>query len=111
MATLTVQNSAVSGLEATKNAADAAGDKFSNDGNIIAIIENGDASDHTATFQTARSIGGLAIADPAITVTAGEERIVGPFDPALFNDSDGYVNISYDAVTSVTIQLIRVRPA
>lgn len=97
------------GLEATKNAAAGGGDVFVNDGNIVIIVENGSAGDITVTATSTGTVQGLAIADPAIVVTAGEERMIGPFDPAIFNNSSGQVALTYSGVTSLTVQVIRVR--
>lgn len=109
MATLAVQNISISGLEATKTACAGGGDVFPNDGNTMIIIENGSGGDITVTATTSKSIQGLAVADAAVVVTAGEERAIGLFDPALFNNSSGQVALTYSGVTSLTVQVIRVR--
>lgn len=109
MATLAVQDIAIGGLEATKNSCAGGGDVFPNDGNIMIIVENGSAGDLTVTATTSQTVQGLAVADSAIVVTAGEERAIGLFDPALFNNSSGQVALTYSGVTSLTVQVIRVR--
>jgi alanine dehydrogenase len=109
MATLAVQNITITGLEATKIACNAGGDVFPNDGNTMIILENGSGGDITVTAATAQSIQGLAVADASIVVQAGEERSCGLFDPALFNNSSGQVALTYSGVSSLTVQVIRVR--
>jgi len=42
-----------------------------------------------------------------IAVAAGAEKIIGPFDPRYFTDSNGFLNLSYSAVTSVTVAVIQ----
>ena len=108
MATLSVENAVITGLEATMNACAGGGDEFVNDGNVIAYIENGSGGDITVTFATPKTVEGLAVADAAVVVTAAEARFVGPFDPAVFNDSAGKVQVTYSGVTSLTMALVRV---
>ena len=49
----------------------------------------------------------LAVADRTVSIPAGEERMVGPFQAATYNDSGGLVQLTYDGVTSVTIAIIK----
>ncbi len=104
---ITPQTCVISGLEATYAAGDATNDHSlaNGRGDIILHIVNGGGGDCIATIITpATANQGLTIEDPAITVTAGEERFIGPFDPALFNQSDGSgVWIDLDIDTSVTL--------
>lgn len=116
MATLTVQNASLDGLEPTYAAADAAGDEFSGQETGLAVtarvllhVKNGDASPHTVTVasQVDTPPAGTAAADKVVSIPAGEERIIGRF-PAGLVDADGLVHVTYDAVTSVTVAAIRV---
>lgn len=86
-------------------AAAAAGDKFLNDGGQLLYIKNGGGSTITLTLD-AQTVGGLTITDPTVSVLAGAEKIVGPFPPAYFTDSTGYLNLSYSSTTSVTVAVI-----
>jgi hypothetical protein len=111
MATLTVQQIALTGLEATYSAATATtGDKFTPGDTTFIDVVNGGGSDITATITTPNtSIGGAAIADLAITVTAGERRHIGPFPREHFADpSDGLAKVVCSAVTSVTIAALKI---
>jgi hypothetical protein len=45
--------------------------------------------------------------NPTVSITAGQEKIIGPFDPRYFTDSSGFLNLSYSAVTSVTVAVIQ----
>lgn len=107
MALLTAENISISGLEATYSAV-AASDTFSNTGDIIIHVVNGDASDNTVTVVTPKTVAGLAVADVSVTVTAGESRFIGPFDPAVFNNGSGIVTVQHSNTTSNTIALIRI---
>lgn len=108
MAELTVQNIVVTGLEATFASAAGGGDTFRNDGKTLLEVVNGSGADITVTITTPATAGGIAIDNPAIVVTAGERRHIGPFEPALFNNSSGLVAITYSGVTSLTIAALRL---
>ena len=111
MATLTVQQIALSGLEATFSSATAStGDKFLPGDTTFIEVVNGGGSDITATITTqTTSIGGAAVADIAVTVTAGERRHIGPFPKEYFAaSSDGLAVVVCSAVTSVTIAAIKI---
>lgn len=111
MATLTVQTIArESGLgttDPTYAAADVAGDEFANpSGRTFFHIKNGDGSPHTVTFDSIEACSQGGDHDLAVVVAAGEERMIGPFPTARWNDGSGLVQVSYDAVTSVTVAAI-----
>ena len=105
-----VEDSVVTGLEATYNAATDTpdGDGFLNDGDIIVHVKNGSGGDIVLTVPTPAKAGGMEIADQVITITAGEERFVGPFPTAYFNQTDGQVYLDWASVTSLTFALVRV---
>ncbi|MEA3250145.1 MAG: hypothetical protein U9Q35_00975 [Pseudomonadota bacterium] len=109
MATLTVQKSSIDGIAPTYAAADIAGDEFAWGRSAFLHVKNGDAASHTVTIAsqvTARP--GIAPADIAVAVPAGEERIIGPFTEGAFKDGNGSVQVGYDAVASVTVAAISV---
>lgn len=108
MAELTVQEIVITGLEATAASAAGGGDTFKNDGKTFFRAINGSGGDITLTFTTPGKVGGVAIADPTVVVTAGETREVGPFEPSIFNNSSGLVAVSYSGVTSLTVAAIRL---
>ena len=114
MAVLSVQPVSLSGLEANYANAAGGGDQFVNDGNTFFHVKNGDASDKTVTFNAqptsvqTQQYGDLPVSDRAVTVTAGEERFVGPFPAALFNNASGRVEVSYSGVTDVTVAAIKL---
>ncbi len=86
------------------------GDQFLNDGKTILYLKNTNAVTRTVTIATSGSIGGLAIADVAIAVVQNAEVIVGPFDPRLFNDANGYIQLTYSAVaTLLTVSAIQLQ--
>ena len=108
MATLTAQEIDRDGLNPSFAACDAAGDEFANLGVEFIHVKNGDVSAHTVTIETSRTVDGLAVADRDVAIPAGEERLIGPFPKQTYDDADGKVQLTYDAVTSVTIAVIKV---
>ena len=107
MATITVQTISQTGLEATYAAAND-GDVFPNTGQEALQVINGSGGDIVATITPSRptkntpGLGDMTKTTVTVTITAGEERFIGPFEPLLFNNSSGQVTINYDGVTSLT---------
>lgn len=108
MAVLTEQQILVTGLEATYAAAAALGDSFSNTGKQYLHVKNGGGSPITVTIDDPNSVsptGATAFnADVAVVVTNAEERLIGPFPTSRFSST---VAVSYSAVTSVTVAVLR----
>lgn len=108
MATLSVENISLTGLNATYNAVSAS-DEFPNtSGRIFIHVKNGDASANTVSITTPKTFEGLAVADAGGSVPAGEDRFFGPFKPGLFNDSSGNVTVTHSNTTANTIAVLRV---
>lgn len=108
MATLSVDSLDITGLNATYVAADVAGDAIPWSATAFLHVVNGDTVSHTATIASQFAARpGVAPADIAVAIPAGEERFIGPFDRNLFRNSDGNVAVSYDAVTGITVAAIK----
>lgn len=108
MATLTVQSITRTGLNPTYAAASALGYQVANNGRVFLHVKNGSASAHTVTIESQVSTPppGTSVSDVAVSVPAGAERMIGPFPPNAFNDADKYMQITYSAVTSLTVAAI-----
>jgi len=104
---LTVQTMTSAGLEATFTAANADGNFFENNGRTFIWIKNGDVSDHSIVIDSPGACDQGFYHDVTVVVAAGEERLIGPFTTARFNDTNGNVNVTYSAVTSVTIAVVK----
>jgi len=105
MATLAVVTPTIAGATFAGATAAAGGDVFPNNGKTFFYIKNGDASSHTVTITPQNTLGaGYTISPIAVVVTAGVEKIIGPFDPQYFNNGNGQAVVTYDAVTSVTVK-------
>src|SRR5579871_3542212 len=106
-ATLTVSTIGRTGQDLTSIAvaADAGkSDKFLNTGSQFFYCNNAGGSPITLTltYGTGGTIDGQTLPNRTITVTNGHSVLVGPFPTNLYNDANGYMNVSYSAVTSVT---------
>lgn len=108
MADLTVQKTNKGGLTPVFTSADSLGDSFSNSGDAVLYVKNGDTTDKTVTIDSQRPCDQGFDHDLTVTVSAGSEEMIGPFNSYRFNDDSNKVNVSYDAVTSVTVAVIKL---
>lgn len=106
MASLTVQQIALTGLEPSLVAADSGGDEFTAGPSTFLRVDNADASPHTATVDSTEDCDQGFDHDVAVAVPAGETRLIGPLSRRRFGDGSGNVQVTYDAVTSVTVAAI-----
>lgn len=109
MAALTVAQLTADGVVTAMVAAAGGGDSFANTGDQIFEVNNGSGGSITVTIVTPATVGGRAVADVAAAVPAGQRWRFGPFDPALFNDATGSVQVTYSGVTTLTVQAFRAR--
>lgn len=114
--TLTTANAYAGGildLDAAAVAVDASnGNQFANDGRTRLYVKNGSGSPLTVTYNipsTIRSLSG-AITTITKTVAAGKVAVLGPFNPALFNQTTGYVQVSWSAGTTITALAFNENP-
>lgn len=108
-ASLSVQKIARSGLEPSYTAAEVDGNSFANPGleQRILHVKNG-ATAVVVTCKTPRQVDGLDVAELAVTVPAGEERMIGPFPTKTFTQGDGTVHVDYDDVSNVTVAVLGI---
>ena len=105
---ITYQQIVRTGLKETLEAANTDGNKFANDGMMFVHVKNGAGAPINVTIQTPGTVDGLAIAEQVVAVTNAEERLIGPFPPGIYNQSDGYVYVDYSAVTTITVSVLRL---
>jgi hypothetical protein len=91
-------------------AAAGGGDTFTPDRDTFLHVKNGSGGAITVTVVTPRADAlGNAIADNAVSVPAGQERMLGPYPAEHYADpADGLADITYSGVTSLTIGVFRV---
>lgn len=78
-----------------------------NSGRVFIYVKNVAAGgDCVVTVATPNTIGGLAISDQAVTISDGEEAMIGPFPPHLYNDGDGDITVTFSEITGVTIAVL-----
>ena len=73
------------------------GHKFSNDGHVFVHVHNTSTNAPNAVFLASGTFKGeaLTVANETVAMASGVDKICGPFNPDLFNDADGNVNIYY----------------
>ncbi len=98
------------GTDLVGTAADVAGDTWVNGGNDYVVIKNSAVGSINVTLniQAAAADGALGtITDPVVAVGAGVTKVIGPFPPGMYNDANGIAGITYSAVVTVTVTVIR----
>jgi len=95
------------GLTPAYTSCSGGGDVFPNAGNEVIHIKNGHSGAQTVTIVSQSTVDGLAVADRAIAIPAGEERFIGPFPQGTYNNSSGQVELTYSGVTSLTIAVLK----
>ena len=68
---------------------------FRNNGRVLLYLDGDTAG--TATISTPNNVDSLAIADLTAAVTAGDIRIVGPFPQDVYNNENGYAQVTVSA--------------
>lgn len=92
------------GVVAALTAANVDGHSVVHRENLFLCVLNGSGSPITVTVQTPKTVGGLAVADRAITVAAGASAYISLDNADLYRQSDGAVYVDFSAVTTVTVQ-------
>ena len=108
MATITVQEITRTGLEMTTEGCVGGGDEFVNVDGAFVFIKNASGADKTVRFTIQKLVDGEIPPKKSVVVTLAEERRIGPFPTDIYNDADGKVQITYTAVTDLTIAVMKV---
>lgn len=108
MATLNVQDIVLTGLAPSYAAASATGDDFVNDGRTFLHVKNGGTVSIDVTVDSVVPCNQGFNHDVIVSIAAGAEKMVGPFDVERFNDSDRKVKVTYSDVTSVTVAALHL---
>ncbi len=80
-----------------------------NNGRVLLHFIKTGANPATITIVTPKTVGGLAVAERTFVVdaTTGVE-FAGPFDPEIYNDTSGDMDISTSEDTAITVQAIQM---
>jgi hypothetical protein len=108
MGTLAAQVIVLAGVTPSLAAASAGGDQWANTGREYLHIKNAGGSSIDVTVNSQKTCNQGFDHDVTVAVPNGEERLVGPFPKERFNDENGYAQVSYSDVTSVTIGVFRL---
>lgn len=109
MATLTVQQLVEAGITPSFANAAAGGDTFPWALSAFVHVKNGDTVSHTVTVTShAKPSFGEQKKDLSVSVGAGAEKLIGPLHGPAYRNTDGDIELSYDAVTSVTVAALKV---
>lgn len=110
MATLTVAQIERGGVVHTLGSAAAGGDVFKNTGHEFLVVRNANgASTRTVTFAITQVVDGITPAGKAVTLALSTTRMIGPFPPEIYNNSDGNVSVTYsDSAADITVQAMRL---
>ncbi len=105
MALIAAQQIPVTGVVPTFAAASGGGDTIKPGDDLVLLVKNADSGSHSVTLVRPGSEYGQANPDVVVAVAAGTTAFVKV--PREFADTDGLVHVTYTAVTSVTVALIR----
>lgn len=112
MATLTTQVITRAGVVITPVSAAGAGDAMACGSGMMLEVVNGGGSSCTVTINVPASRTyepNVAITSPAIAVTNGTTKWIGPIDAQTFADpTTGLASITYSTVASVTVAAVQL---
>jgi hypothetical protein len=109
MAALSNQEVKRAGLKPAYASANGGGDTFEPGENVYLHAKNGSEASITVTIVTPGKVIGADIADVAVAIPGGEERMIGPFPSRHFADpTTGKASITYSGVTSLTIAALEL---
>ena len=87
----------------------ALGDQMLNDGRTLLYFHNTNGgTTYNITLATGATVAGMPIGDIAFSIAPSVIKVIGPFAPRYWNDANGYVQITYDAITDLKVRAIRV---
>lgn len=108
MALLSYQQAAAVGADIALAAAAGGGDTVAPRADGIVLVRNGSGAEITVTVVVPGSQYGKARPDITKAVAAGAFAAFGPFPTDLADPTDQLVDITYSAVTTVTVAAIRI---
>lgn len=104
MATLAVNTVTIAGIaDPTLVTAASGGDQFANNGKTVLKVANATGSTVTVTIASQQACNQGSTHNVTASVASGQTKLIGPFDPSRFNDANGYCQVSYSGVTSITV--------
>jgi hypothetical protein len=77
-------------------------------GDVLLRLINGSGEATKATIVTPGEVDGNAVGDLEVEVGATSAKVIGPFDPAIYNNEEGQLEVKLSKVTTVSLEVIRV---
>lgn len=74
-------------------------------GNVQLRVINGVTADTTVTIVTPGEIGGNPVEDKKVEVKKEKTKVIGPFDPNIYNNSKGFLEVKFSAVENVKLEI------
>ncbi|MGL5709969.1 MAG: hypothetical protein ACRCW9_03895 [Cetobacterium sp.] len=106
---IAVQSMLNTGTVVTTESANADGNYFNNDGHTYLQVTNGGGSSINVTIASPVNCSQGSTHPIVVAVGAGVTKYIGGFDKTRFNDPvTGRVNVTYSAVTTVTVAVVSV---
>lgn len=107
--TLDVQRASRLGEEIDiQNVTTADGFRFKNDGRTLLVVVN-DAGALVIGVTPTQEVDSLAVASRSVTVAASETWVIGPWPKQIYNDTDGYLDMTIDATLATVYGVAPVR--
>lgn len=107
MALLAKQSSSLAPAASVTYGAASASDTFANGGQERLHVKNGGGSPDTVTVNSVKNCDQGFDHDVVVSVPAGQDRWIGPFDPGRFTDpATGLATVTHSFITSVTQALL-----
>lgn len=104
MATLSVSQITTAGIaDPSLTTAAGGGDQFSNNGKTYLKVANATGATVTVTIASQQACSQGATHNTTASVASGQTKLLGPFPADRYNDANGYVQVSYSGVTSITV--------
>jgi hypothetical protein len=104
---LLVQVATKEGLAVVYSPASSEGNKFTNNGDTEARIKNNSANAIDVTLKSQKPCSRGFNHDETITVSANSERSIGNIEPAWFNNNQGQVEMTFSAVTDISVAVVQ----
>lgn len=112
MAILTTQTINHDGLDPTYTAASSGGDKITPGRRVFLHVQNGGSGSVVVTVDDTLSpepTGSAAFnPDLEVTIEPSGDRYIGPIVETRFQNAEGYADVTYDQVDTVTIAALSV---
>jgi len=104
VATLTLKTIILGGVDVTTfESAAAGGDEFVNDGSTFLAVNNASGGSINVTINSQVNCDQGFDHNQVVAVAAGKLILMGPYPMERWNDPDDKVQVSYSAVTSLTV--------